>query len=126
MAKFVGDGENIVSCFVIVEEHEGVYTIAAPAVCATSLALVFIDVNPAVIECRCQNVAVLLAHNLQCFFHGLHCFFIGQSKVLCFDDGHVQVVHVEVDAQHTFAESDVSVERCCALVHCFKKFLIAS
>ena len=47
MAKFVGDGENIMGCFMIVEEDEGVNTIATPAVCATSLALVFIDVNPA-------------------------------------------------------------------------------
>ena len=126
MAKFVGDGENIVSCFVIVEENEGVNTIATPAVCATSLALVFIDINPAISECRCQNVAVFLAHNLQCFFHGFHCFLVGQSKVLCFDDGHVQVVHIEIDAQNTLAESNVSVERFCALVHCFKKFLVAS
>ena len=99
VAHLVGQGEGAVEVVLVVEQHEGVDR-GADGVGAGALALVLIDVHPAVGEGLGQNGAVLLAQNLGGLQHILAGLVEGDDLVPLGEHGGVDVVHVQLIQPH--------------------------
>ena len=112
MTHFMCQCEHAVDGVVMVQQHEGVYAIAAPGVGAAALAFVFIYIDPAAFQTVLQCCAVFFAHDLQGFFDSFFCFCVRDLHICIRHQGHIQVIHVQfVYAQFLFADGNITMQQ---------------
>ncbi len=83
MSHLMCQGEDAVQCTAVVEQHIRMRPVDTPGVRAASLAFIFIDIDPAVIEAFLQKSQILISAG-QALFHGFLCLFIRNLPVIVF------------------------------------------
>ena len=106
----VRDCEHRIQGILLIEQHVGV-RIAAGGVRAAALALVLVNVDPAVLEALLEDGDVILAKGLQGLYDYLLRLLIGDLAVGVAHYGGVEIVHVELgNAHQLFAELNVLMQ----------------
>ena len=112
VTHFVRQCKHAVDGVVMVQEHIGVYAVAAPGICAAAFAFVFVNVNPACVHAIMESVGVFFAHDSKGFFYGFFCFFESDFCVHILHQGCVQIVHVDfVQPQQFFSEGNITMHQ---------------
>ncbi|MNJ53992.1 hypothetical protein D3C77_494140 [compost metagenome] len=65
MPHFVRQREHAVQVILVVQQHIRMRAIGSPAVCSRTLALIFINVNPAVIQALLKHFKIIVSKRLQ-------------------------------------------------------------
>ena len=113
MAHLVGQGELAVQGAGVVQQHEGM-DLGACGVSAAPLALVLIDIDPAVLKALLQNGPVAVAQRIQRIIHGLLGLGKGDLGGLVLEQRGIHIVEVQLlHAQQLLAQADIAVH----LVH---------
>ncbi|MNW18854.1 hypothetical protein D3C71_2185850 [compost metagenome] len=68
--------------------------VGSPAVCTGAFALIFVNIDPAVIIALLQHIEVILAERLQAFLGDLFCFFKGDVQLIFVHERSEQVIHM--------------------------------
>ena len=124
MPHFVRNGEHAVEGILLVQKNIGM-RIAAGRVCAAALALVFVYIDPAVVEAFGQNLDIILSEGLQSFDDDFLCFFVRNLLIGIADDRGVEIVHMKLfRTGELFAQSNVFVEILKVCVHCIDKVAV--
>ena len=103
MPHLVGDGEHGIEVFLVVEQHVGVRAVGAPRIRARGLALVFVNVDPALLARLAQYGLIVLAERGERLHHQLVGLVKGQLDVKALHRRHVEVDHAHVGNADPFA-----------------------
>ena len=112
VSGFMQQGEDVVQCTVVVEQHIRMHVINSGRVSAADLALFWIYVAPAFLMGAFDQSSVVFTQDSGCLEHQLICFIKAVLFGAVRHDWEEQVVHIAlVQAQHPIAQRDIPLER---------------
>ena len=109
VAHFVGQGELAVQGAGVVQQHKGM-DLGSGGVSAAPLALVLVNVDPAVFKALFQDFPVVLSQRIQGIIHRLLCLGKGDFGRNVFQKRGIHIVKMQlVHAQQLFAQAHIAV-----------------
>ena len=118
VSHFVHDRENIFERVRIVEQDIRLTVVGTEAVSAAGLALVFVDVDPAVLGAAVYLREIFFAERRESCLHHLQSLFIWDIFFWQLYQRNVHVIHLQfLDAEHFFAQLDILVQHRQILMH---------
>ena len=96
MAQLMRERERVVERIGVIQKHIGMHAEHAGRERAGGLALVLVNIDPALVKRAAEGLAVFLAHWLRRFQHELLRLFIGHIEINLVDHRNVQVVQVQL------------------------------
>ena len=127
VAHFVRNCEDVVCGFLVVEKHVGVNARNAHGIRTTALCGCFVNVDPTVVEGRFHDLTVVFAQGSKALDNKLASILVLAGNVGIFENGCVQVVHVEsFHAHQLFAKSNVAVKWLEGVVHALDEIVVHS
>ena len=114
----MGEGKDVVQCLFVVEQHKRVHSVGAPGVRAGGLALVFVDINPAVGKGVLEVLNILFTQGLEVLNHDLAGGFIIHAHVHIGHNRDIDIIEMQlVHTQRLLAQRQIAVHGGQVTVH---------
>ena len=126
MSHFVSQGELAVQGSGVVQQDKGMH-LGTSRISAAALALVLIDIDPAVFKAFLQNGLVFLAQRRQRIVHGLLGFSVGNAAVHFRHQRGIDIIEMQLaNTQQLLAQTDIAMHLVHVLVNGFDQVVIHS
>ena len=102
MSHFMGKCKHMIEASVVIQQYIRMCAVSAPGIGAASLALIFIDINPATGKSFFQNLRIFLSKRSKTFFYNLLCLLKRIFFLCLFHKRNVHIVHMQFIHTHNF------------------------